>query len=231
VLVSISRDRAVAGLGVLGFGRLVIARLVAFAMDPFERLLRSVDGDALPLERVGPLDTRTRAPDAGAAPDLSEFVTENYPRLIRLAGLITRNTHDAEDAVQAALERAWKRREDLRDARLLKPWLDRIVVNEANRVSGSRVRRLARLFTSSDGESEVPIDVAERRGQTPAELAEMSQAFTKLSADQRTVVILHLYAGYSVAETAELVGSPVETIRSRLRLARQKLRAELEAGR
>jgi DNA-directed RNA polymerase specialized sigma24 family protein len=40
---------------------------------------------------------------------------------------------------------------------------------------------------------------------------------------------LHLYAGYSVAETAEIVGAPVETARSRLRLARQRLRMELDA--
>jgi RNA polymerase sigma-70 factor, ECF subfamily len=172
-----------------------------------------------------------RASDAEPAPDLAEFVTQHYQRLIRLAALVTRNTADAEDAVQAALERAWKRRSDLRDPRLLKQWLDRIVVNEANRISGSRVRRLARLFTGADMESEESIDVPDSRGQSPLEMAEMRQAFTKLSSNQRTVVILHLYAGYSVAETAAVIGAPLETIRSRLRLARQKLRTELESGR
>jgi RNA polymerase sigma-70 factor, ECF subfamily len=210
---------------------LATARLVAHATDPFERVLRSIEGDALPLERVGSADTRMRASDAEPAPDLAEFVTQHYQRLIRLAALVTRNTADAEDAVQAALERAWKRRSDLRDPRLLKQWLDRIVVNEANRISGSRVRRLARLFTGADMESEEPVDVPDSRGQSPLEMAEMRQAFTKLSSNQRTVVILHLYAGYSVAETAAVIGAPLETIRSRLRLARQKLRTELESGR
>jgi len=42
------------------------------------------------------------------------------------------------------------------------------------------------------------------------------------------VIALHLYAGYSVVETAEAVGAPVETVRSRLRLARERMRRQLE---
>jgi len=48
-----------------------------------------------------------------------------------------------------------------------------------------------------------------------------------LPADQRAVVALHLHLGYSIAETAEVVGAPPETVRSRLRLARQRLRHAL----
>jgi RNA polymerase sigma-70 factor (ECF subfamily) len=62
-------------------------------------------------------------------------------------------------------------------------------------------------------------------------MAEMRAAFEKLSNEQRTVVTLHLYAGYTVAETAEIVGVPLETVRSRLRLARQRLRENLERSR
>jgi len=52
-------------------------------------------------------------------------------------------------------------------------------------------------------------------------------AYESLPAAQRAVVALHLYAGYSVLETAAIVGVPVETARSRLRLARERLRAQL----
>ena len=52
-------------------------------------------------------------------------------------------------------------------------------------------------------------------------------AFGRLSPEQRAVVALHLYAGYTVAETAEIVGAPHETVRSRLRLAREHLREAL----
>jgi DNA-directed RNA polymerase specialized sigma24 family protein len=52
-------------------------------------------------------------------------------------------------------------------------------------------------------------------------------AFEALPASQRAVVALHLYAGYSMPETAKIVGASLETTRSRLRLARRRLRAQL----
>jgi RNA polymerase sigma-70 factor (ECF subfamily) len=56
----------------------------------------------------------------------------------------------------------------------------------------------------------------------------MRMAFEQLSPEQRAVVALHHYAGYSLAETAEVVHAPVETVRSRLRLAKDRLRRDLE---
>jgi RNA polymerase sigma-70 factor (ECF subfamily) len=76
---------------------------------------------------------------------------------------------------------------------------------------------------------DVVVEPIDPRATDAPRVAELKAAFARLSAEQRAVVALHLYAGYSVAETAELVGAPVETARSRLRLARQRLRMELEA--
>ena len=41
------------------------------------------------------------------------------------------------------------------------------------------------------------------------------------------MVALHLYAGYSVEETARVLQIPFDTVRSRLRAARERLRREL----
>ena len=67
------------------------------------------------------------------AVELHDFVFEHHSRLIRLAALVTRSIDEAEDAVQAALERAWRHRSSLTDPSRLRPWLDRIVVREAIR--------------------------------------------------------------------------------------------------
>ena len=145
------------------------------------------------------------------ADELEAFVTEHYGRLIRLAGLVCHDLQEAEDAVQAALERAWRRRATLADAERMRPWLDRIVVNEA-----IRTRR---------GPRPTVVDLAATAGPARAdEWAGLRMAFARLSNEQRAVVVLHLYAGYSLADTAELVGAPLETVRSRLRLARRHLR-------
>ena len=166
---------------------------------------------------VTPADELAMAKPMAAADELEAFVTEHYGRLIRLAGLVCHDLHEAEDAVQSALERAWRRRGSLADAERMRPWLDRIVVNEAIR-SRSRPRPTI-------------VDLAAAAGQARAdEWADLRAAFARLSNEQRAVVVLHLYAGYSLADTAELVGAPLETVRSRLRLARQHLRQLLAEG-
>jgi RNA polymerase sigma-70 factor (ECF subfamily) len=162
--------------------------------------------------------------------DLAEFVLAHYPRLIRLAGLVCHNVPDSEDAVQAALERAWKQRAKLRDVTSISAWLDRIVVREAIRIGRDRRPWLARLFSDS-----VEIDLGpglahDGTGSSAVARIVLRNAYAALPASQRAVIALHLYEGYSVAETAAIVGIPLETARSRLRLARERLRADLDAA-
>jgi RNA polymerase sigma-70 factor (ECF subfamily) len=61
----------------------------------------------------------------------------------------------------------------------------------------------------------------------PAEAAMLREALGRLSPDHRAVVALHLHAGYSVDETARLLQVPFDTVRSRLRAAREQLRGEM----
>jgi RNA polymerase sigma-70 factor (ECF subfamily) len=157
---------------------------------------------------------------------LAEFVTDHYDRLIRLARLVCRDGGDAGDAVQRGLERAWAGRASLRDLARLRPWVDRIVVREAIRIGRSRQSLVGRLLSPS---SQVAwIEPAAPGIEQASEWGAFRTAFAALSAEHRAVIALHLYAGYSIAETAELVGPPPETVRSRLRLAKDRLRRELE---
>lgn len=156
-----------------------------------------------------------------AVPSLDVFVRTNYPRLIRLAGLITRDGDQAQDAVQSGLERAWRKRGDVRDATRLRPWLDRIVVREA--IRHTRTSGLSALLRRE------PPDWVQYPAMTPepAEMIALREALGHLSPDHRAVIALHLHEGYSVEETARLLAVPFDTVRSRLRAARERLRREL----
>jgi RNA polymerase sigma-70 factor (ECF subfamily) len=158
----------------------------------------------------------------GLERQLADFFELHYDRLIRLAALICHAGVPVEDAVQAAMEQAWRRKHTLRDPERIKPWLDQIVVREAIRLNRSpwwvRIR--------GDRASSAP-ELADRRGGVNPSWIALVTAFRTLPPDQRAVIALHLYAGYGVEETAELMGARVETTRSRLRLARQRLRREL----
>jgi DNA-directed RNA polymerase specialized sigma24 family protein len=155
------------------------------------------------------------APSATTSPDsaaLGAFVSDHYARLIRLATLVCHSVDEAEDAVQSGLERAWRNRGSLNDPTRLRAWLDKIVVREAIRAKGRRLTTMVSVATGA----------VDRH--FPDEWTGLRIAFSQLSREQRAVVALHLYLGYTVAATAELIGSPTETIRSRLRLARDRLR-------
>jgi RNA polymerase sigma-70 factor (ECF subfamily) len=58
-------------------------------------------------------------------------------------------------------------------------------------------------------------------------MALLREALGRLSPEHRAVVALHLYAGYSVDETARVLQIPFDTVRSRLRAARERLRRDL----
>lgn len=168
------------------------------------------------------------ATQSAASVGLETFVAEHYERLLRLAWLVCRDGSDAGDAVQIGLEQAWKRQSTLRDHASLKSWLDRIVVREAGRIAKRRRGLLARFLTP---QSQVGwIDQADERTGDRDDRMAVREAFVRLSPDHRAVVALHLYEGYSVAETADLVGAPIETVRSRLRVAKEHLRRELRGA-
>ncbi|PZR64908.1 MAG: RNA polymerase sigma factor SigM [Chloroflexi bacterium] len=153
---------------------------------------------------------------AQQAAELASFVEEHHARLVRLAALICLDRLDAEDAVQNALLRAWRARNTVRDPGRTASWLDRIVVREAIRIRG-RLRVRFSVTARSAG------DERNARDADPAEMAVLRSAFEALPRKLRAVVVLHHYAGYSVSETALLLGLPHETARSRLRLARERI--------
>ena len=153
---------------------------------------------------------------------LADFFGLHYDRLLRLAALVCHSSASVEDAVQAAMERAWRRRHTLRDQSRIRPWLDQIVVRES--IRQNRRPWWARFAQPVEAGAPEPVD--RHGGVDPAWIALLS-AFRRLPVEQRAVLALHIYAGYPVEETAVLMGTGVETTRSRLRLARQRLRREL----
>jgi RNA polymerase sigma-70 factor (ECF subfamily) len=166
-------------------------------------------------------DGRTGLQDAS----LVAFVEAHYGRLLGLARLICRDGSEAADAVQLGLEQAWRRRETLSEPERVRPWLDRIVVREAVRIDRRRRTWLGRLVT---GPSVGWVEPTEGTTDSSAAMIALRDAFARLPAEQRAVVALHHHLGYTVAETATIVDAPLETVRTRLRRATERLRRELE---
>jgi RNA polymerase sigma-70 factor, ECF subfamily len=132
-------------------------------------------------------------------------------RAYRLAGLLLGNAHDAEDATQDALVKAWRSRGSLRDPAGFRPWFDRILVN----VCRDRLRRSRRIrFIPLDGTADLV--QAGDPFRAVLERDEMLGRLRSLDPDERIVVVLHYWADLTLVTVAERLGWPVGTVKSRL---------------
>ncbi|MGN6059486.1 MAG: RNA polymerase sigma factor [Sphingomicrobium sp.] len=174
------------------------------------------------------------ARDAGA---VRQVVTANNQRLFRTAWSILRHRSEAEEAVQSAYLSAFANIGAFEGRSALSTWLTRIVVNEAlgrRRAEERRRKHLdeegiavldayrENLARGSDVESP---DAALAREQIRKLL---EQAVAKLPDTFRTVFVLREIEGLSSEETAEVLGVPPATIKTRLFRARRRLKEMLE---
>jgi RNA polymerase sigma factor (sigma-70 family) len=144
-------------------------------------------------------------------------------RLYAIARLILRDTHQAEDAVQEALTRAWRQLPRLRDPERWDAWLYRLIVN-ACADEGRRRRRWSaevRMIRSEPTTLDSAASLADRD--------QIERGFRRLKPSQRAAVVLRFYVGMSVSEVAEALGVPTGTAKSRIYYATEAMRAALEA--
>jgi RNA polymerase sigma-70 factor (ECF subfamily) len=181
----------------------------------------------------------------GEIPAYEALVLRYQTLAFRTAYLITNDAGDAEDATQTAFIKAWSALDrfeiEPRSSRInprfrkrapepvpepsFRPWLLTIVANEAR----NRLRSLARHPTielddaldhpQSDGEDspELVAESNERR-------AELAAALDQLSESDRAVITMRYFLDLSEEETANALGIPRGTVKSRLSRALQRTR-------
>jgi RNA polymerase sigma-70 factor (ECF subfamily) len=143
--------------------------------------------------------------------------------LYRIARLVLRDADMAEDAVQETLVRSWRDLPALRDAARFEPWLRRVllraITDEFRR--GRRARAAITLLRLEPAIPDAAEDVVVRE--------QLDRGFGRLTVDHRAVLVLRLYLGLSIEETAATLGIPVGTAKSRLHYATDAMRVALEA--
>jgi len=175
---------------------------------------------------------RSRAGDTWAFGELvRRYQGRLYPTLLRLTG----SAEDAQDLLQEAFLRAYRKLGRFQGESSFYTWLYRLTVNLA--LSHRRRRnpslRLADLPSSEDEGSYDPASEADQSDPSlPAEQAErdalVHRALDALAPDHRAVVVMKEFDGLRYEEIAAHLGVPVGTVRSRLHRARRELRERLE---
>jgi RNA polymerase sigma-70 factor (ECF subfamily) len=145
-------------------------------------------------------------------------------RLYVLARLILRDGDRARDATQEALIVAWRDLSGLRDPDKFGPWIRRLLVTACYR----EARRARRRVLVESRVRPIETDLTDHES-AAADREELSYGFSTLTTEQRTLIVLHYYAGLTVQETALVMGLPIGTVKSRLSRTTQQMRATLDA--
>ena len=167
-----------------------------------------------------------------------ELVRPYEGRVYAAALAILRNEHDAEDASQEAVLKAFKHLRQFRSESRFSTWLIQITVNEARaRIRKQQTHMTEPIADHQDEEGDyTPRDFADWR-EIPSETLErkevrqlLGQALASLGEKYREVFVLRDMQHLSIEETAQTLGITTASVKTRLLRARLMLRDMLAPG-
>jgi RNA polymerase sigma-70 factor (ECF subfamily) len=147
------------------------------------------------------------------------LIAEQYPRIYRLLHHLTGSVEVVEDLTQQTFVKAWQALGTFRGGSSLATWLHRIAYHEY-----THWLRARRDHASLEDAAGVP----DPHAADALEAVFLRRALAQLSPEHRATFILYHVQGLSVSEVAAVLEVPAGTVKSRLFIARQRLRELLQ---
>lgn len=145
-----------------------------------------------------------------------EIYNRHVDTVYRICYSFMRNPQDTEDMVQETFLRLISHKVDFTSREHEKAWL---IVTASNLCKDT----LKKWWRRTENIDDPALNL-----KTPAfEIDEILEAILKLPPDQKTVVYMYYYEGYSTADIASYLRCPHATVRSRLSRARKTLKKQL----
>jgi RNA polymerase sigma factor (sigma-70 family) len=141
----------------------------------------------------------------------------------RLAGGMLQDHQAAQDAVQEAAFKAWRKLRQLRDGSDMRPWFLGIVANECRSVRRSRWSSVVKVISLA------------RTGTLPTDSMlsgiELRKALRALDEKKRLALVLHWYLDLPLDEIASITGSSIHAVEGQVQRGMHELRQRMEEHR
>lgn len=148
---------------------------------------------------------------------LGQIIIASEDTLYHIAKTLLYNDADCSDAIQETIVKAFTNLHTLREDSFVKTWLIRILMNECYAI----MRREKRIVSLESHPCEEAVTQQD-------DYYDLYEAIKQLPPKIRICVTLYYLEGYSIKETAKLLGVTESAVKNRLAKARARLRSELE---
>lgn len=155
--------------------------------------------------------------------EFMRYYEKIYPRMYRTAYYYLKNAQEAEDAVGDAVLTAYEKWDQLRDKEKFDCWMIKILVNRCK-------KRMKTWFRKDEPIGELVLEREPRLSQETdfAMASAVKEVFFQLKEEERLIVALSVFGGFTGEEIAAILNRNHSTIRSKYRRAIQKMREKLE---
>ena len=166
------------------------------------------------MDEMRDLVSKARSGDAEAFGELYSMV---YKDLYRYAYYMLDQREDAEDAVMETVCEAYVQIRRLREADAFRGWIFRILAARVKRIRKGYLTKTAELTEAISETMAAPnSDFSDK--------AALTASLSMLSEEDRTILLLHIFGGYTSSEIGRMLHMKDSTVRSREKRALEKLR-------
>ena len=154
---------------------------------------------------------------ADRAADFDLLVGPLIEPAFKLAVVLLRDSHEAEDAVQEATLKAWRGLDGLRDVGAARSWFLSIVANQCRSMRRGRWWSVLRMDSVRRPDSE----------QRPDDRLDLTREMARLPVTDRAALFLFFYLDLPLAEVARVLKISPQAAKSRVHRAIERLRLEM----
>lgn len=155
--------------------------------------------------------------------EFMDYYEKIYPRMYRTAYYYLKNTQEAEDAVGDAVLAAYEKWDQLRDKSKFDCWMMKILVNRCKKRMKTWFRKDEPIEELASGR-----EISLSKETDFATASAVKEVFFQLKEEERLIVALSVFGGFTGEEIADILNRNHSTVRSKYRRAIQKMREKLE---